>query len=74
MVIRQNEAVAGPDYASPYTPTLTTYLYDAPLRILYHPRAGQGGRRSLLILRPSPELLTALAYGDLDLRELAAAH
>src|SRR5215218_5323800 len=33
-----------------------------------------GWRRSLRIIRPSPELLTALAYSYLDLRELAATH
>ncbi len=43
MVVGQNEAVAGPDHTCPYTTTLTAYLYDAPLRILYHPRTGQGG-------------------------------
>ena len=42
-MVRQDEAFAGPDHTRPYTPALTADLYDAPLRILYHPRAGQGG-------------------------------
>ena len=43
MVVRQDEAVAGPVHTCTDAPALTAYLYDAPLRILYHRDASQGG-------------------------------
>ena len=43
MMVRQDEAVAGPDHTRPDTPAAAAHLYDAPLRVLDHPHAGQGG-------------------------------
>ena len=40
MMVRQDEAVAWPDHTSADTPAATSYLYDAPLYVLYHPDGG----------------------------------
>jgi len=42
-MVRQDEAVAGPDHTGPDTLAATAHLYDSPLYVLYHPNAGQGG-------------------------------
>jgi len=41
MTVRQDEAIAGPDHTRTNAPAATAHLYDAPLRIFYHPRARQ---------------------------------